>query len=180
MKDYIDNYLVSRDSSYIQEIINKIKSAENRSNGVLTNSLVLYIAEIVLVGQIDQRVYNEFLLAILNGLDNETRKYYINAVANQLRYPNSHTQLFSCALLYMFSECKKPIIEEQIARVLTERTSAYRPHPWGVLITLIELVKNPRYEFLKKPFTHCSQDIENYYEKISKNFMADSDVLHNN
>lgn len=180
MKDDVDNYFASRDSSYIQEISNKLKSTENRNNGTLANSLVLYVAEIALAGQIDQRVYNEFLLAILNGLDNETRKHYINAVANQLRYPNSHTQLFSCALLYMFSECKKPIIEEQIARVLTERTSAYRPHPWGVLITLIELVKNPRYEFLKKPFTHCTQDIENYYEKISKNFMADSDVLHNN
>ena len=80
----------------------------------------------------------------------------------------------------MFYECKKPLIEEQIARVLTERTSVYRPHPWGMLITMIELVKNPRYEFLKKPFTHCTQDIENYYEKISKNFMSDQIESMNN
>ena len=178
IKEDLDTYILTRDSSIIQEICVKLKGPDRRNNGVALNSLVLYIAETSIAGQIDQRVCNEFFVAILTGLDNETRKQFINAIANQLRYPNSHTQLFSCTLLYMFSECKKGLIEEQIARVLTERTSAYRPHPWGVLITLIELVKNPRYEFLKKPFTHCTQDIESYYEKISKNY-TDQMELHN-
>lgn len=179
IKEDLDTYILTRDSSIIQELCVKLKGQDKRNNGVMVNSLALYIAEVAIAGQIDQRVCNEFFVAILMGLDNETRKQFINAVANQLRYPNSHTQLFSCALLYMFSECKRGLIEEQIARVLTERTSAYRPHPWGVLITLIELVKNPRYEFLKKPFTHCTQDIENYYEKISKNYSDQMENLHN-
>ena len=33
---------------------------------------------------------------------------------------------------------------EQITRVLLERLIVNRPHPWGLLITFIELIKNPR------------------------------------
>ena len=33
-------------------------------------------------------------------------------------------------------------------RVLLERLIVNRPHPWGLLITFIELVKNPRYAFV--------------------------------
>lgn len=175
IKEDIDTYFLTRDISMIQEICCKLKTVEMRANATASNSLVLYVAEMAVNGQIDQRFFNEFFLAILLGLDNEARKHFINAVANQLRYPNTHTQYFSCAMLHMFSECKKPFIEEQIARVLTERTSVYRPHPWGLLITMIELVKNPRYDFLKKPFTHCTQDIENFYEKVSKEFYGGSD-----
>jgi hypothetical protein len=31
--------------------------------------------------------------------------------------------------------------------VLVERLIVHRPHPWGLLITFIELIKNPRYNF---------------------------------
>lgn len=33
------------------------------------------------------------------------------------------------------------IIQEQITRVLLERLIVNRPHPWGLLITFIELIK---------------------------------------
>lgn len=36
------------------------------------------------------------------------------------------------------------IVQEQITRVLLERLIVNRPHPWGLLITFIELIKNPR------------------------------------
>jgi CCR4-NOT transcription complex subunit 1 len=173
LKEDIDHYFMTRDISAIQDICSKLKTVEMKANAIAANSLVLTVAEMAVNGQVDQRFFNEFFLAILMGLDNESRKHLINAVANQLRYPNSHTQYFSCVMLHMFSECKKPFVEEQIAKILTERSSAHRPHPWGLLITMIELVKNPRYEFLKKPFTHSTPDIENFYEKISKNFMGD-------
>lgn len=35
------------------------------------------------------------------------------------------------------------IIQEQITRVLLERLIVNRPHPWGLLITFIELIKVP-------------------------------------
>ena len=35
-------------------------------------------------------------------------------------------------------------MQEAITRVLLERLIVHRPHPWGLLITFIELIKNPR------------------------------------
>jgi CCR4-NOT transcription complex subunit 1 len=74
-------------------------------------------------------------------LDTEGRYLFLNAVANQLRYPNNHTHYFSCVLLYLFAEANHEIVQEQITRVLLERLIVNRPHPWGLLITFIELIK---------------------------------------
>uniref|UniRef100_H2YFJ7 CCR4-NOT transcription complex subunit 1 n=1 Tax=Ciona savignyi TaxID=51511 RepID=H2YFJ7_CIOSA len=74
-------------------------------------------------------------------LDTEGRYLFLNAIANQLRYPNSHTHYFSCTLLYLFAETNQESIQEQITRVLLERLIVNRPHPWGLLITFIELIK---------------------------------------
>jgi CCR4-NOT transcription complex subunit 1 len=41
---------------------------------------------------------------------------FLNAIANQLRYPNSHTHYFSCTLLYLFAEANTEAIQEQITR----------------------------------------------------------------
>lgn len=115
-------------------------------------------------------------------LDNEGRYLFLNAIANQLRYPNSHTHYFSCALLYLFVEANSEAIQvtcqnyshnliyfypislpsqqEQITRVLLERLIVNRPHPWGLLITFIELIKNPVYKFWEHDFVHCAPEIE--------------------
>ena len=37
-------------------------------------------------------------------LDTEGRYLFLNAIANQLRYPNNHTHYFAFILLYLFAE----------------------------------------------------------------------------
>ena len=98
--------------------------------------------------------------ALMKGLDYEGRYYVLNAIANQLRYPNNHTYYFSCTLLNLFVQCKQEMIMEQITRVLLERLIVHRPHPWGLLITFIELIRNPLYDLWKQPFTKCAPEIE--------------------
>lgn len=93
---------------------------------------------------------------------------FLNAIANQLRFPNSHTHYFSCVLLYLFIESDGELYKEQITRVLLERLIVNRPHPWGLLITFIELVKNPRYNFWSHSFTSCATDIERLFESVSR------------
>ena len=44
------------------------------------------------------------------------RYLFLTAIANQLRYPNSHTHYFSCTLLYLFAEANTEAIQEQITR----------------------------------------------------------------
>lgn len=81
---------------------------------------------------------------LTNDLHPEGRYLFLNAIANQLRYPNNHTHYFSCVLLFLFFESHDESVEEQITRVLVERLIVHRPHPWGLLVTFIELIKNPR------------------------------------
>ncbi|RLN39514.1 hypothetical protein C2845_PM01G21230 [Panicum miliaceum] len=101
-------------------------------------------------------------------MDTEGRYLILNAIANQLRYPNSHTHYFSFIILYLFAEATQEIVQEQITRVLLERLIVNRPHPWGLLITFIELIKNPRYSFWTRSFTHCAPEIEKLFESVAR------------
>jgi hypothetical protein len=53
-------------------------------------------------------------------------------------------------------------------RVLLERLIVNRPHPWGLLITFIELIKNPRYSFWDHAFTRIDPDIEKLFDSVSR------------
>ncbi|KAG0264770.1 hypothetical protein DFQ27_001042 [Actinomortierella ambigua] len=105
---------------------------------------------------------------LVTELDAEGRYLFLSSIANQLRYPNSHTHYFSRVLLYLFYETHQESIKEQVTRVLLERLIANRPHPWGLLITFIELIKNPRYAFWDHAFTRIDPDIEKLFESVSR------------
>ena len=105
-------------------------------------------------------------------LDTEGRYLFLNAVANQLRYPNCHTHYFSCVLLCPLRRGWKRGCPGADRRVLLERLIVNRPHPWGLLITFIELIKNPRYNFWGHSFTRCAPDIERLFESVARSCIA--------
>ena len=39
---------------------------------------------------------------------------------------------------------------------------------WGLLITFIELIKNPRYSFWRKSFTRGAPEIERVFENMAR------------
>jgi CCR4-NOT transcription complex subunit 1 len=114
----------------------------------------------------------EIFQCLMLAFDAEGRYYLLNAIANQLRYPNNHTHYFSCVLLFLFAETSSEFVKEQITRVLLERLIVHRPHPWGLLITFIELIKNPRYNFWAHKFTHCATEIEKVFESVARSCMG--------
>eukprot|EP01035_Chromulina_nebulosa_P020075 gene20075-26069_t len=67
------------------------------------------------------------------------------------------------------------LLQELITRVLLERLIVHRPHPWGLLITFMELIKNPRYGFWRKNFTHCAPEIERVFESVARSYL-DSNI----
>jgi CCR4-NOT transcription complex subunit 1 len=171
-----------------------------RYNVPLINALVLYvgmqaIAQLQVGTQgsspIAQSAPMDIFQHLAMDLDTEGRYLFLNAIANQLRYPNNHTHYFSCVLLYLFAEANQAsqeIIQEQITRcssllslvllltrlgrVLLERLIVNRPHPWGLLITFIELIKNPRYNFWSHSFTRCAPEIERLFESVARSCMG--------
>ncbi len=59
-----------------------------------------------------------------------------------------------------------------VARVLLERLIVNRPHPWGLLITFIELIKNPVFKFWGHNFVHCAPEIEKLFESVARSCMV--------
>ncbi|CAO3593285.1 unnamed protein product [Absidia cylindrospora] len=187
-KKDIDRYLVSEKSTqhekksaaFLSQLVDKLTSDKNEGgenrrtegkyNVSMINALVFYIGVTSISQNIpgNQGAAIKIFQHLLVELDSEGRYLFLSAIANQLRYPNSHTHYFSCVLLYLFVESNKEIIKEQITRVLLERLIVNRPHPWGLLITFIELIKNPGYNFWNHSFTRCATDIERLFESVSR------------
>ena len=181
----VEAYLQSRGPHvFLEELKQKLVSDTFTSGSnfdvALINALVLHVG-IYAISQtqnktagasgITQSAPMDIFQKLVMDLDAEGRYHFINAIANQLRYPNSHTHYFSCVLLYLFAEASSELIQEQITRVLLERLIVNRPHPWGLLITFIELLKNPRYNFWNHSFTRCAADIERLFESVARSCM---------
>ncbi|KAI7885612.1 Not1-domain-containing protein [Lichtheimia hyalospora FSU 10163] len=182
MKQDIDDFLESRiPKERLVDLVRKFtvdpmavidspSSATTQYNIPLVNALVFYVGVSgILQGiPVNQGAPIEIYQQLLMELDSKGCYVFLSAIANQLRYPNSHTHYFSCVLLYLFAESDNEMIKEQITRVLLERLIVNRPHPWGLLITFIELIKNPRYNFWNHSFTRCATDIERLFESVSR------------
>lgn len=150
---------------------NSITSAQTNVNVSLVDSLVLYVAihalrSVGLKGGptfVQNSPEASFLLKLAHTLRPEGRYYFLGAMANQLRYPNNHTHYFSYALLYLFgsdqNDQQDSELRQQITRVLLERLVVHRPHPWGLIITLLELLKNPSYGFWELPFIKGAPEV---------------------
>jgi len=185
-KKELDSYIKTRAPvTFLSELRSSLQVSNEpgmRYNIPLMNALVLYvgtqaISYIQSKGQtpnmstITHSSHMDIFQNLAVDLDTEGRYLFLNAIANQLRYPNSHTHYFSCTLLYLFAEANTEAIQEQITRVLLERLIVNRPHPWGLLITFIELIKNQNFKFWNHEFVRCAPEIEKLFESVARSCM---------
>jgi CCR4-NOT transcription complex subunit 1 len=70
-------------------------------------------------------------------------------------------------LLHLFSEVKDDRFREVMTKVLLERFIVHRPHPWGALVTFIELLRNPKYDFWSKEFIRIAPEVTLLLESVS-------------
>ncbi|KNA22767.1 hypothetical protein SOVF_031520 isoform A [Spinacia oleracea] len=191
MKADVDEFLRTMQSSpFLSDLKQRLLLSPSEAshagtcyNVPLINSLVLYVGmqavqllqsrnrsqpQPVSSDPLAVKAALDIFQTLMKDLDTEGRYLFLNAIANQLRYPNTHTHYFSVILLYLFSDANQEIVQEQITRVLLERLIVNRPHPWGLLITFIELIKNPGYNFWNRTFTRCAPEIEKLFESVSR------------
>eukprot|EP00116_Pleurobrachia_bachei_P000888 sb/3461150/ len=169
------------------DVLAKLETG-SKYNIRLMNSLVLYVGvQAINSAQrcpptqttIAQGAHMDIFQNLAVDLDNEGRYLFLNAICNQLRYPNTHTHYFSCTLLHLFAEGNSDKLREQITRILLERLCAHRPHPWGLLITFIELIKNHDYRFWDHEFVRCAPEIENLFKSVFSNLQSKNATLNN-
>lgn len=121
--------------------------------------------------------FADVLRFLLTEVDAEGRYALLNALANQLRYPSAHTLLFSRALINLFVNAPGApgvgeVIREQLTRVMLERVVVHRPHPWGLLVTFVDLIKNKAYGFWSHGFTRINADIEKLFDSVARSCMV--------
>jgi CCR4-NOT transcription complex subunit 1 len=110
-------------------------------------------------------------------LNTKGRYYLLGACANQLRYPNIQTNFFSNVVLNLFLPSPtvdaqtQTCVQEQITRVLAEKTIIVQPHPWGVLNTFVELMREPRYNFWETSFIHYPM-LDSVFAKLHRTVEA--------
>lgn len=179
---YLSNGIASL--SFMNNLKQGIFQSHQKKNGICSVScFVLYVTshavsrkrdtDISVVGN----VYFELFQRLLYEIEPESRELFLNSIVNQLRYPNSHTFYISCLILGLFLEDTKEFLKEHITRILLERLTANRPHPWGLLITFIELIKNPIYNFWNHSFTQLTPDVDMLFDTIAHNCMVPRRIL---
>ena len=183
VKVTLDQYLEQQAASDVFHVLRAQFFQNDSYNIPLINAIVLYVG-MQATNRIEKRNSDHDLFQLLaEGLDAEGRYHFVNAIANQLRYPNNQTHYFSCVLLLLFGRTRKEILQEQITRVLLERLIVQRPHPWGLLITFIELIKNPSYSFWDHGFTRCAPEIRRLFVSVASSCMgpagSDSSIASN-
>ncbi|KAF9513935.1 hypothetical protein BS47DRAFT_1362032 [Hydnum rufescens UP504] len=83
-------------------------------------------------------------LRLATDLDIDGQHHLMSAIVTHLRYPSAHTQWFGLLALFLFAEVKSENFAEVTTKVLLERFIVHCPHPWGALVTFIELLCNPK------------------------------------
>ncbi|UJO20132.1 General negative regulator of transcription subunit 1 [Fulvia fulva] len=142
-------------------IVSAVDRSDGQTSAILVNALVLYVG---VHATSASSVFSSaaaparLLERLLRESREQARYYLITAMANQVRYINAHTHYFSTALQHMFS-IGSPELQEQIMRLLCER-AVPRPHPWGIIVMLLEMMKNQTYDLWNLPFMKAAPQVE--------------------
>lgn len=123
----LDSYLANRQPvSFLSELPGRLVGGVGGGgagayNTSLLNALVVYVGSQAIASIQDKDAlpsatsiahtsYMDVFQSLAVNLDTQGRYLFFNAIANQLRYPNSHTHYFSCLLLYLFQESNQEVL----------------------------------------------------------------------
>lgn len=190
IKSILHNALGSTAQNNVGHIVDALYAIKGTSGSVdskLLHALVLYIGQsaVAVANQQDNAaIANDEPHAIFIGesphatllqklfktLPADGRYHLICSIVNQLRWPNAHTQYFSYALLHLYgtdpSSQQDLEARQQIVAVLLERIHVVLPHPWGLVVVMLELLKNPAYSFWALPFVKSSPQVRSSHASL--------------
>ncbi|KAF8964122.1 Not1-domain-containing protein [Flammula alnicola] len=182
LRGYLDQYLLNRGTpSFLPSLKDRLRLKGDDSsesyNLSLINSLVMYIG-VSSVAQAKARSGSSLftpsdpgvvaLQYLAINLDIEGQHHLLSSMILHLRYPNAHTHWFSSLILHLFLEVNDDRFREVLTKVLLERFIVHRPHPWGALVTFIELLRNPKYDFWSKEFIRIGPEVTLLLESVAR------------
>ena len=134
LKNDLDIYIKTRSPvTFLSDLRSYLQTSPDPGchyNIQLMNALVMYVGaqgitalrakslipSLATLTHASHSAHSDIFQSLVADLDSEGRYLFLNAVANQLRYPKNHTHYFGCALLNLFFEANSEVIQEQITR----------------------------------------------------------------
>uniref|UniRef100_A0AC35FPB7 CCR4-NOT transcription complex subunit 1 n=1 Tax=Panagrolaimus sp. PS1159 TaxID=55785 RepID=A0AC35FPB7_9BILA len=180
-RQLVNFYTNEPKESIMSELVNFFKvnnSAGYEYNVPLLNAFVSFVGfcavshfkeaeEVISISVVSQHASMNIFQNLALSLCPEGSYLLFNALINQLRYPNALTHYFACTVLFLFKELKD-ILKQQITHIFFERMAACRPHPWGLFVTFIELIKNEQYDFWNYDFVYRYTDIRTLLANVAR------------
>ncbi|ORM41704.1 CCR4-NOT transcription complex subunit 1 [Babesia sp. Xinjiang] len=185
LKAATDMFVYEPDDALVHVVMKELKVLDPSTfDVVLANHYVLYL--ITTLPTILKKIpasrhfaNNSLLLlekVMLNCIS-QARHMLLSCMTNHLRYPNTSTFAFVTFMLRLFSNGERPI-QEQITLALLERLLVSRPHPWGVLHLLFQLVENPKYDFWNR--LQATPEVEKHIRRIIQGCVTSKTPPHPN
>ncbi|OQV15954.1 CCR4-NOT transcription complex subunit 1 [Hypsibius exemplaris] len=171
----LDSYLNSRAPvTFLADLSGRLemtRSPGQRYHTQMLNALVLYLGQQAVQALTTKGIqinstsvahssHMDIIQNLAINFDNEGRFLLVNALVSHLRYPNIHTHYYYCVILHLFRDMSNhQHLQELIVRVLLERITSHRPHPWGLVATCSQVIRGPEYEFFEKDFVRFNDDL---------------------
>lgn len=152
-------------------IANVLSALDDAASPLVANAMVVYIGvQMTSASSVfsSAAASARLLERLLRDVGSAVRYDLICAMINQVRYVNAHTHYFSTALQHMFTIGTEEM-QEQIMRVVVERLMAPRPHPWGLIVMILELIKNPSYDIWSLTWMKTAPQVQNMLEGLVQN-----------
>lgn len=95
-----------------------------------------------------------------------------NVICDQLRYPSKSTTRNILLILSIYEQLKESSFREAVICCILERLVSHKPHPWGLMVTFLELIRNDKYGFWNESFINKSPEIRNLFDSIAKTCLS--------
>ncbi|AGO10565.1 AaceriABR112Cp [[Ashbya] aceris (nom. inval.)] len=192
LKKPVDNYLRIPSASLIRTVSAGVLRSEyeyeagigydiNTVDVKLINAIVLHVGIEAAVEKqktsfnavfSTNSTYYTLLSSLISEGSIEVKFHVIQAMVNQLRYPNAHTHWFNFVLRNMFTSDQwgdqTLEVQEIIIRSLLERIITSKPHCWGVVFTFVGLLRMDDIKLQELPFIKDTPEMKLIFQNLSK------------
>ena len=172
-KELIDKYINDSNEIHLDDLVKTFDNIDNEKEiNKILNAIVIYWGlkhkSFMAKNKIKSKEeFYKFYAYLLTNLNINNREVLIHALLNALRYPCMQTESYSILYQELFLEINNEKIEEHLLNNLLQRL-LYKPYPWGIRYTLVNLVKKEKFKKMNKSYFNDKNNIMDIIEKMTK------------
>lgn len=175
-QDLFDYFQTKSEISF-NIIVKKILQHETSLNfQSLVNSFTISIPWLIYYKRGGSKYLDESQIIFLKLIHIENirlKEALFNAFLNQIRFPCLLTKYFLTLSFMIFSEKGQDFGIQIFSGILIERLIVEKPHPWGLMLLVIELVRqNSEFEWKNKVFNENEILYDNVLQCIFKSIQT--------